>query len=244
MTRTASWRHLGLLATGLVLALAACGNDGAAARPTATATQPAEQVLHSAPPGSATPDPGGEGSDGGDGGGPAPTTPPAPPAQPAGEDCSTYDAANLTVTASGDLWVLRDGGHAMLSFASYSAAQDAQRVARKWTRLCWIGRGHSGADRYRHLVEYFTHPSGLPLGPAPTTMDCVAYDPAQLHVTSVSADDDWGLFAGTSQLLSLATESDALRAKIVASGFGHLCLVGADNGEPDPYRHRMTWWRD
>jgi hypothetical protein len=122
-------------------------------------------------------------------------------------------------------------------------------VARNWERLCFIGRGDTGPDRYRHIVHYFKQPSGLPLGPGPVTLDCVTYDPDDLDIyhgpghPAMPDEDDWALFSGPTPLLFLATESDALRAQIVASGYTRLCVIGADNDRPDPYRYRMHWWR-
>jgi hypothetical protein len=31
---------------------------------------------------------------------------------------------------------------------------------------------------------------------------------------------------------------------MVASEYGRLCVIGSGNDRPDPFRYRMTWWRD
>jgi hypothetical protein len=171
------------------------------------------------------------------------------PVLPAAEDCVSYNPANLTVTASGDAWLLRDGDHAMKLFDTAAEAEDARRVARNWSRLCFIGRGGSGPDRYRHIINYFKEPSGLPLGVAPATIDCITYDPDDLDLyegPAHPAEPDhnyWSLYSGPTPLLELDNQADAMRAEIVASGYTRLCFIGAGNDRPDPYRYQMEWWR-
>jgi hypothetical protein len=235
-------RYFGLLGVALAAcALAACGPAGAPltqVSPTATVEvdDGVEQTLEELP----VPTPSEVGT--------AATFVP-PLAAPAPEDCVGFDPANLTVTASGDAWLLRDGGHAMKLFDTKADAEDGRRVARNWTKLCFIGRGNDEPDRYRYIVHYFKDPSGLPLGPAPSTLDCITYDPSDLAIYSGPAhpadpeNEDWALHSGATPLLFLSTEPDALRAEIVASGNTRLCLIGHGNDRPDPYRYRLFWWR-
>jgi hypothetical protein len=179
----------------------------------------------------------------------SPPPPPPPPVEPSPEDCVSYDPANLTIIADGDAWLLRDGGHRIKVFDTFGDAEDAKRVARNWRQWCYIGRSNSGPDRYRNMVNYFKEPSGLPFGAAPSTLDCVTYDPDDLDIyhgpghPANPDEDDWALFSGGIPLLFLATEPDALRAKDVASGFTRLCHIGAGNDRPDPYRYSIEWWR-
>ncbi|MFV2126412.1 hypothetical protein ACFHWS_18030 [Micromonospora sp. LOL_013] len=178
---------------------------------------------------------GGDSGDGGDGG------EPEPPVQPAAEDCVTYDPANLTIEQSGDAWRMRDGGHAIKLFATKTDAEDGVKVARNWTRLCFIGRDNDRADRHRYIITYFQGPSGLPFGPAPH-FDCITYDPAELAVHGPDGDG-WGLRAAATPLLFLASAADAERARLVAAGNTRLCLIGHGNGQPDPSRYQLEYWR-
>jgi hypothetical protein len=168
---------------------------------------------------------------------------------PSPEDCVSYNPANLTVTASGDAWLLRDGAHAIKVFDTAADAEDGLRVARNWRKLCYIGRPNTGPDRYRHIINYFKEPSGLAPGLAPATIDCIPYDPSTLALyqgPEHPADPDnfyWMLRAGATPLLELHNQADALRAKIVASGYTRVCFIGAGNSRPDPYRYQMEWWR-
>ncbi len=187
---------------------------------------------------------------------PAPPTPPPPPgqppmviaAQPAPEDCVSFNPSNLTVAALGDAWIVRDGSHSMLLFDTKSDADNGLKVARNWKHLCFIGRGNDNPDRYRYIITYWKTPSGLPLGLAPT-LDCVSYNPAQLTIYSGVAHPaspgvfEWALYAGPIPLLFLASEPDALRAKIVASGHTQRCIIGHGNDRPDPARYLMYHWR-
>ncbi|MDG4767299.1 hypothetical protein O7632_24870 [Solwaraspora sp. WMMD406] len=180
-------------------------------------------------------DDGGGSGDAGDGGGPEPEV------TPAAEDCVTYDPANLTIEEYGDAWRMRDGGHAIKVFATKADAEDGVKVARNWTTLCFIGRGNDRADRYRYIVTYFTNPSGLPLGLAPR-FDCITYDPTTLAVYGPDGDG-WGLRAGATPLLFLASAADAARARIVAAGNTRLCVIGHGNDQPDPSRFQLEHWR-
>jgi hypothetical protein len=180
-------------------------------------------------------------------GGAADSQPP-PAVEAASEDCVSYNPANLTVTASGDAWLLRDGNHAMKLFDTQTDAEDGRRVAHNWTRMCFIGRDNEKTDRYRYIVTYWKNPSGLPIGPAPT-FDCITYDPVTLTIYSGPAhpanpeQDDWALYSGSTPLLFLASEPDALRAKLVAAENTRLCVIGHGNDRPDPARYRMHYWR-
>lgn len=181
--------------------------------------------------------------------GPATLTVLPPGGRPAPEDCISYDPASLAVVASGDAWLLRSGNLALKRFDTSADAEDARRVARHWRKLCFIGRGSTGPDRYRHIINYFKQPSGLPVGLAPATIDCITYNPDDLDLyegPSHPAEPDhdyWRLYSGSIPLLELDNWSDALRAQIVAAGYTRLCFIGAGNDRPDPYQFQMEWWR-
>ncbi len=185
---------------------------------------------------------------GGDGGVSPSPEPPLVAAAPAPEDCVSYNPANLTVAALGDAWILKDGGHSLELFDTKSDADNALKVARNWKQNCFIGRDNDKPDRYRYIINYFKTPSGLPLGLAPT-LDCVTYNPAQLALYSGVAhpadptQDEWALYSGPIPLLFLASEPDALRAKIVAEEHTKRCLIGHGNDRPDPARYLMYHWQ-
>ena len=247
---TKPYRRIMMVAVAMVaLGLTGCGAATGADPTPATTTSPptggesGQAMLDDLP---AEPDPGQPGT-----ADPQPPSPdPQPPTavEPAAEDCVSYNPANLTVTASGDAWVLRDGSHSMKLFDTQTDAEDGKKVARNWTKLCFIGRGNTMADRYRYIITYWKSPSGLPLGPAPT-FDCISYNPATLAIYSGTphpadpSQDDWALYSGGTPLLFLASEPDALRAKLVAAANTRLCLIGHGNDRPDPARYIMEVWR-
>jgi hypothetical protein len=171
---------------------------------------------------------------------------PTPVASP--EDCVSYNPSNLTVVASGDAWVLRDGSHAMLLFDTYADADNGRKAAYPYTRLCFIGRGNDKADRYRYIITYFTTSSGLLNGMAPSA-ECIPYNPATLAIYAGTphpadpAQNDYALYAGPVPLLFLATEPDALRAKQVASTSTKVCLIGHGNSRPNPTRYIHEFFR-
>jgi hypothetical protein len=255
---TKTYRRLVMLGIATVaFGLAGCGTATGPAAPSTTG--PSAEVPGAGVSGQAMlddlpaePDPGQpDPADPADPADPQPPSPdPQPPTvvEPAAEDCVSYNPSNLTVTASGDAWILRDGSHSMKLFDTQSDAEDGKKVARNWTKLCFIGRGNTRTDRYRYIITYFKSPSGLPLGPAPA-FDCISYNPATLSIYSGAAhpadptQDDWALYSGGTPLLFLASEPDALRAKLVAGANTRLCFIGQGNDRPDPARYAMEYWR-
>jgi hypothetical protein len=164
-------------------------------------------------------------------------------AQPSPKDCVSYDPANLTVEPSGDAWRLRDGNHAMKLFDTQTDAEDGLKVARNWTSFCFIGRGNDEPDRYRFIIHYWEQPSGLPFGPAPSSFDCFSYNPENLEVSLALTGDAWVVRDGGLVIVALASEADAERARLVASGFSQKCVIGGDNTRDDHYRYTMDYWR-
>jgi hypothetical protein len=230
------------LAALLVTGVAACGRHGTSAGSAPVTSGPAEaaeDLLGETPvaeePGTPTTQPPGPAPEG-----QPPAPPPDPVVEPAAIDCVSYNPSNLTIEAYGDVWRMRDGNHAMLLFATKTDADDAKKVARNWKELCFIGRGNDRADRYRYIATWWRTPSGLPLGPAPA-FDCVTYDKTKLAVQQVQSD--WALTAGGGPLLVLATQADALRAKVVANGYPKLCFIGRDNDKANPSRYIIEFWR-
>jgi hypothetical protein len=128
----------------------------------------------------------------------------------------------------------------MMVFDTKAHADDAVKVARKYTRSCYVGRGNTRPERSRYIVQYWEGPSGLPAGLAPA-LDCSGYNPATLAVNSAGASG-WRLSDGTHEILLLDTAADAERAKIVAGGATKLCLIGASNSRLDWHRYTMEYW--
>jgi hypothetical protein len=179
---------------------------------------------------------------GGDLGGHDGVDPGWPDVEPSPEDCIPYNPSNLTVHDIGaDGWQMRDGGHAMALFDTQADAEDGVKVARNHTQSCFIGRDNHRPNRDRYIVRYWKGSSGLPLGPAPA-LDCVGYDPADVHVESAGADG-WRVVSEDKWLVLLDTQADAERAKHVAASVLNLCFIGRDNTRPNRFRYILEYWR-
>ena len=241
------------LVVASALALVACGQGSGPVTDAAPADPTTDDVMHILAELTPEPTPSGEPAT------PEPATPSpttiglvtfVPPiGLPAPEDCVGYDPAALSVVALGDAWLLRSGDQAMQRFDTAADAEDARRVARNWRQVCYIGRGSTGPDRYRHVINYFKQPSGLPLGPAPAKIDCITYNPNDLDLyegPAHPANPDhhyWSLYSGPVPLLELDNHADAVRAQLVAAGYTRLCFIGHGNNRPDPFQFQMEWWR-
>jgi len=71
-------------------------------------------------------------------------------------DCTSYQAANVTVIAAGaDGWRLVDGAHVLLTLDTAADGERARLVASAHTQLCVIGRDNSRPDRERYIFEYW-----------------------------------------------------------------------------------------
>jgi hypothetical protein len=55
--------------------------------------------------------------------------------------------------------------------------------------------------------------------------------------------DAWVVRDGGLVIVALASEADAERARLVASGFSQKCVIGGDNTRDDHYRYTMDYWR-
>jgi hypothetical protein len=161
------------------------------------------------------------------------------PVGPASEDCRDFDPANVTIHVNSGDWVLRTGEVNFTAFASAQEADQAAMVARHSTRACFIGRGNDRDDRYRYLVHYFEGVSNLPAMPMPQH-DCLSYDPPNLNISFHAGD--WWLLDGPGELLPLASQADAERAKLVAGQHTRLCYIGRGNDRSDHDRFTMSYW--
>ena len=137
---------------------------------------------------------------------------------------------------------MRSGGHLMAIFDTYADAADMVKVARNFTKSCFIGRNNKLPNHYLYVIRYWKGPSGLPTGQAPT-FDCVLYNPSTLTVKD-QGEQGWRLYSGAKPLLWLASAADAERAKLVANENMRLCYIGRDNDRPDPYRYIHEYWRE
>ena len=112
----------------------------------------------------------------------------------------------------------------MKLFDTKADADDGLKVARNWKQMCFIGRDNDKDDRYRYIITLLARPRPACRSGSAPALDCVTYNPAQLTIYSGVAhpadpdQDEWALYAGPIPLLFLASEPDALRAKIVARG--------------------------
>lgn len=180
-------------------------------------------------------DNGGGGDGDSDGGGAGDVTPTA-------EDCVGYNPSNLTVKSADDTgWLLVDGNHSMALFDTEADANLGLKMARHYTRSCFIGRGNQRPDRSRYITQYWTHLSGLP-GAMPMP-DCLSYQPHNLTIEKYGTAG-WRLLDGSHAMLLLDTAEDAERARLMASEHSKLCFIGRGNSRPDRHRYIVEYWLD
>lgn len=159
----------------------------------------------------------------------------------AAADCLSYDPRNLAVRRIGADWIVADGDHRMLALASRAEARTARDVARRHTRLCFVGRGNDRAERDRYVFSWMAGDSGV--DPRVEREDCLPYDASDLRVVDEGARG-FLVTDGRSRIQMLATRADAERVVEVMRDHSARCFVGRDNDRPDRRRYIVSYLKE
>ncbi|MGH3737135.1 MAG: hypothetical protein ACRDT6_16195 [Micromonosporaceae bacterium] len=184
----------------------------------------------------------GSGSGSGASSGPGSYGDPGGGVTPTAEDCVGYHPASLAVKDAGAVgWLLVDGGHSLALFDTQADAYLGLKMAKHYTRSCFVGRDNQRPDRYRYITRYWKGDSGdSSLMP---TNDCLSYNPHNLTVEKYGTAG-WRLLDGSHAMLLLDTAGDAERMRLVAAGNSRLCFIGRGNSRPDRQRYIVEYWLD
>lgn len=239
------------LALALTLSAAACGNPTTNPDTAGTTTDPSGVPVigtGTVDPTSAptTADPGGgeggggggggSGGGGGGGGGAGDGSWPSP------EDCISYDANTLTVNYEAGVWVVRSGTTEIVR--TYGGPSDpngnhALAVAKRYTKVCFIGRGNHREGREEYIFEYWRDPSGINTTLPDAEEVCSSYDRTNIIVDDAS-DNAWRVRDDDHVLQMFDTEQDATGGKLVLEKYNQICYV--DSLTPgDEYPAHITY---
>lgn len=221
------------MATLLVtLSATACGSDAATPDPTETDAGGVPVLGTDAPAETSAPATtdaeggggtgggggGGGGSGGGSGGGGA---------WPSPEDCIAYDPNTVTVNYAAGVWSVRAGTTELVRVfggPDDPSGEHALNVAKRYTKVCFIGRGNWRDDATAYVFEYWRDPSGINT-PLPDPDDvCSSYDPTNLVHDSMGADG-WRVRDDDHVLHVFDTEQDAINGTLVLSKYDRICFV-------------------
>src|SRR6266536_4119812 len=72
------------------------------------------------------------------------------------QDCIRYSTSTLSIVNEGTSgWLLTDGASRMLILDNQQDASNALRLARHFSRQCFIGRDNTRPDRKTYIIEYW-----------------------------------------------------------------------------------------
>jgi ABC-type transport system substrate-binding protein len=224
-------RRTALAAAVLAAALGttACGSgsapDLATTDPGGVAVLGTDGATETAPP--ATSDPGTGGGASGDGG---------QGSWPSPEDCISYDPNTVTANYAAGVWSIRAATTELVRVFGGPDDPDGQHalnLAKRYTKVCFIGRGNGRDDATAYVFEYWRDPSGIS-APLPDPDDvCSSYDPTNLVHDSMGASG-WRVRDDDHVLQIFDTEQDAIGGKLVLGKYNRICTVASETPEGDP----------
>jgi hypothetical protein len=221
---------LAAVALLVTLGVTACGSPATTSPAPADTDASGEPVLGTGEPATtatATPTStstgGGGGGSGGGGSWPSP------------EDCIAYDANTLTVNYAAGVWSVRAGTTELVRVfggPDDPRGEHALNVAKRYTKVCFVGRGNSRDTATEYVFEYWRDPSGLS-SPLPDPEDvCSSYDPTNLVHDSMGSHG-WRVRDDDHVLQIFDTEQDAVNGKLVLSKYDRICAVASQTPEGD-----------
>jgi len=220
-----------LLATAAVLA--ACGTTQNNATPPTATLDPSgtggvgTPAATSEAPVSNPPTSSGSGGGGGGGSWPSP------------EDCISYDPNSVTVVYGGGVWSVKAGSVELVRVYGGPDAQqqgkDALAVAKRYKKVCFIGRGNHRDEKELYVFEYWREPSGINTTLPDPEDACSSYNKNNLTVDE-SGDNAYRVKDHDHVLQEFDTKQDANNGKLVLSKYSRICYVHSetDDGTPAP----------
>ena len=156
-------------------------------------------------------------------------------------DTIHYDPRRLVVVNRGTLgWMLTDGRMSMRLFDNAEDARNGLRVARRYTRQCFVGRDNPRTNRSDYILEYWEGHSGLPWEPL-TRTDIIPYQPAKVKAMDLDAKG-WRIHEGDHWMLIAHDMNDALAMLQVVERHSRFCFIGRNNDRPNRKRYIMTYF--
>jgi hypothetical protein len=159
----------------------------------------------------------------------------APPAAvwPTPENCVSYNPANVTSFYEAGIYMIRDGSKDLLRLHGESGGtlgQQGVALAKRYKKLCFLGRNNTREENNMYVFEYWRDPSGS--NPSIPEENCGNYDKNNLTVENMGGGDGWRVLDHNNPLQLFDNESDARNGKLVLSKYSKICRIGDpdDNG--------------
>jgi hypothetical protein len=160
---------------------------------------------------------------------------------PSPADCTSHNPATLSIkyTASGPLWQVVDGNHALLAYKREVDAKAGLALAKAYKKHCFIGRNNTRADRFLYIMDYWLDP--VAPSPAITNPDCLSHNPGNLSVVDLGATG-WGVRDGAKSIAVFDTKADADKGVLVLKHYNRHCYVGRGYTGADRIKYITNWY--
>jgi hypothetical protein len=161
------------------------------------------------------------------------SAPPAAAAWPTPENCVSYNPANVTKFYEAGIHVIKDGGKELLRLTggpSDIVGQQGLSLAKRYKKVCFLGRGNTREESNQYVFEYWRDSSGS--NPSIPDENCGNYDKNNLTVENMGGGDGWRVLDHNNPLQLFDNESDARNGKLVLAKYSKICRIGDadDNG--------------
>ncbi|GIH08056.1 hypothetical protein Rhe02_61230 [Rhizocola hellebori] len=152
---------------------------------------------------------------------------------PTPETCITYNPGNVTSVYEAGFYMIRDGGKELLRLAGGPGSNIGQQgvaLAKRYKKLCFLGRGNTREESNQYIFEYWRDSSGN--NPSIPDENCGNYDKNNLTVENMGGNDGWRVLDHNNPLQLFNNESDARNGKLVLAKYSKICRIGDpdDNG--------------
>jgi hypothetical protein len=228
-------------ALAATLAVTACGTPASPPDSAGTDTT-AVPVVGSVTPTPTSTDTGGGGNGGGGGGGSGGGG--GGGSWPSPEDCISYNANTLTKQYAAGVTAIVSGGVEIIRVYGGPGefnGDHALAVAKRFTKVCFIGRNNHRDNATEYVFEYWRDPSGIDTSlPDEDYEYCSSYDRTNLVHDDMGNGDGWRVRDDDHILQIFNTEQDAINGKLVLGKYDRICEV--DSMTPgDEYPADITY---
>lgn len=157
---------------------------------------------------------------------PAATTA-AAPSWPTPEDCVSYNPNNVTKFYEAGLHIVRDGSKELMRLSGGPGeivGQQGLALAKRYKKICFLGRRNTREDSNEYVFEYWRDPSGA--SPSIPDENCSNYNRNNLTVENMGSGHGWRVKDHDNPLQHFDNESDARNGRLVLAKYSKICRIG------------------
>ena len=153
---------------------------------------------------------------------------------PSPSDCTSYNPNAISVLYAAGVWAVKQGQNEIVRVyggPSDNVGQKALALAKRYSQVCFIGRGNHRDGKDEFIFEYWRNPSGINTTIPDSADDCSPYNRNNLTVEDMGSGYGWRVKDHDHVLQVFDNEADARNGKIVLAKYNQICSVPSDNGD-------------